>query len=286
MSSQLASYLGKLFDPGEQSVAAKVNTDCEPASLKTIEEVEPQWVSVNPFKKWRAMVNVTAFRNIVVEYDKHLTVDEQLPFMIDMGFPITTAVYSGNKSIHFVCALSEPLSGIDEHYEIRRWLDIIFPGGDKSIKDPARLTRAPGSINVATGKQQELLVLDKRVHPKRLAAFLAKHEYKVRAHDEAEARRRAAIEEARMRGEKIDFSPSQMRFLTGEESVKAGGSRHARLYAIMCDACDNVGLSYEEALALAEECFYLQGVSAQRGRENEAYKIVNDVYFNRRGFRT
>jgi hypothetical protein len=284
LSSQLAVYLSKLFNPGEQSVAAHLPNDCKASSLREIEAATPQWVSVNPFKTWRAMENVTAFRNLVVEYDRELSVEEQVPFMVDMGFPITTAVYSGNKSIHFVCALSEPLSGIDEHYEVRRWLDIIFPGGDKSIKDPARLTRAPDALNAKTGKRQELLILDKRVHPSRLAAFLAKHEPKVKAHDEKEARRRAAIEEARMRGEKISFTDSQLRFLRGEEST-VNSSRHARLYAIMCVACDDVGLPYEEALALAEECFHLQGVSSQRGREDEAYKIVNDVYFKRRAVR-
>lgn len=282
--SQLASYLAKLFNPHEQSVIANKVTDGRPASMTEIESAKPQWVSVNPVKQWRTMENVTAFRNLVVEYDRGMTPDEQLAYMLDVGFPITTAVFSGNKSIHFVCSLSEPLADLHEHYEVRRWLDIIFPGADKQVKDPARLTRAPGTRNLVTGREQELVVLDKRVHPTRFASFLSKHEPKVRLADESEARRRSAIEEARMRGDKIDFTESQMRFLTGEESV-VNSSRHARLYAIMCVACDDVGLPYEEALALAEDCFYLQGVATQPGREREAYKIVNDVYFHRRGVR-
>lgn len=241
-------------------------------------ELRPEWVTVNPVRTWRSRENVTAFRNLVVEHDVG-TLDQQLDYMLASGFPITTAVFSGNKSIHFVCALSEPLADINEHYEVRRWLDIIFKSGDKAVKDPARFTRAPDALNSKTGAKQELLVCEKRVNKERLVAFLAKHAELVEAHDERERRRLAEIEAKRERGERIEFSPSQRAFLTGEQQA-APGTRHRRLYAIMCVACDEVGLSYDEAQELAFNAALAQGYTHDRMSEVE--KLVFDVYFKRR----
>lgn len=274
----LASFLATLFNPNETLACANRLQDCKAQSQALVMTSRPQWVSVNPFKVWKTNDNVTSFRNLVVEYDRGLSVDEQLPFMISKGFPFSTAVHSGNKSIHFVCALSEPLKDFEEFREVRRWLDIIFPGADKQVKDPARFTRSPGGVNVKTGVTQELIVLDKRVSPSRLAAFLARNEDKVKAHDEAQARLMAAQAERISNGE---LSASQWRFLRGEEGVRDGASRHARLFAIVCDMQDIAGLDYAEALALANECADLQGISQQLGRESEAEKIVYDVYFKR-----
>jgi len=278
MASQLASYLSRLFEPSDLTAAAHRLQDCRARTLTEVLEAKPQWVSVNPFKVWKLDTNVTSFRNIVVEFDKGLTVEEQLPFVADSGFPITTAVFSGNKSIHFVCSLSEPMASLEEFREVRRWIDIIFPGGDQSVKDPARFTRAPEGINEKTGRTQELVEIKQRVSPKHLATFLARHESRVAAHDESLARLRTHSNELRERGE---MSASSWRFLRGEEGVRDGMSRHTRLYAIVCDLCDVVGMDYVEALAVASSCADAQGITAEFGREAEAEKIVSDVYFKR-----
>lgn len=280
--TDLERYLAKLFDAGEQTAAANQLTECAARSLTEVANLRPQWVSINPFKVWRNSKNVGAIRNLVVEYDKGLNLDEQIEHMLQMDFPITTAVYSGNKSIHFVCSLSEPMRLLEEFTEVRRWLDIIFPGADKSMKDPTRFTRAPDAVNAATGKRQELLMLEKRVSPERLASWLARFEGKVAAFDESVARMKPVFDARKERGE---ISESSWRFLRGEEGVKEGGTRHNRLYAIVCDLCDVVGLPFEEALALAVQCADLQGISSEFGREGEAEQVVEHVYFKRRGGR-
>ena len=271
-------YLKVLFDIGERTACANDIKDCRAVPQSIVIETPPQWVTVNPFHTWKLDRNVTAFRNLVVEYDKGLTVDEQLPFMLKKGFPFSTAVYSGNKSIHFTCSLSEPMSDVEEFREVRRWLDVIFPGADKSMKDPARFTRCAGGTNAGTGKLQDMVVLSRRVSPHALSNWLSKFDAQVKAHDEAQARMLEKSNELRERGE---LSPSQWRFLRGEEGVKAGGSRHSRLFAIVCDLCDVVGMDYKEALSIAIECADLQGITADVSREGEAEKIVYDVYFKR-----
>ena len=148
------------------------------------------------------------------------------------------------------------------------------------MKDPARFTRSPDGVNLKTGVSQELVMLNRRVSPSRLASFLARHDALITAHDEAEELKLAARAEIRERGE---ISESSWRFLRGEEGVKEGMSRHTRLYAIVCDLCDVVGMDYKDALQVANECADLQGITASADRAGEADKIVYDVYFKRRG---
>lgn len=275
----LKDYLNKLFLPGEQLAASRTLNEAAAVSVATALERTPQWVSVNPIKVWRTSANVTAYRNLLIERDDGASSDAQLAYMIDSKFPITTAVWSGNKSMHFVCALTEDI-GFDDFVEVRRRLDIIFPSADKKMKDPARLTRAPEGTNEKTGGKQELIVLDRKVSPARLASWLARFDERIRLHDERLAK---LAEEQAARNASGTISEASWRFLRGEEGCRPGVSRHDRLYAIVCDLCDVVGLEYAEALALAEQCADLQGISADSRRADEAARIVHDVYFRRNG---
>ncbi len=276
MMPQLAHYLAALFDPTEQTCAASALTDGRAYTLVETLERTPNWVSVNPIRIWRSHKNVTAFRNFVLEFDSGSTSAEQVALVDALGFPYTTAVTSGNKSVHFVCALSKPVSR-EDFVEIRRQLDIIVPGSDKSVKDPARLTRAPGAVHATTGRMQEALYLGERVDPEKFADWIASHADKVAEHDAAKDRFKQVEAQRLERGE---LSASSLAFLNGEAGVK-GSSRHARLYAITCELCDTVGLSYEDALALTQKCADLQGISSEPGRQDEAERITYDVYFRR-----
>jgi hypothetical protein len=180
--------------------------------------------------------------------------------------------------MHFVCALTEDI-GYEDFVEVRRRLDIIFPSADRKMKDPARLTRAPLGVNEKTNAEQSLVVLDRKVTPARLASWLARYDDRIAAFDARAAELRKADEARKASGE---LSEASWRFLRGEEGCRPGVSRHDRLYAIVCDLCDVVGLGYEEALALAEECAELQGITADVSRLDEAARIVYDVYFKRK----
>ena len=277
-SSQLASYLSKLFLPEEKLAASRQLSEAAAVSLVEAAGRRPQWVSVNPIKVWRTSANVTAYRNLLIERDDGADAGEQLAYMADSKFPVTTAVWSGNKSMHFVCALTEDI-GYADFVEVRRRLDIIFPSADRKMKDPARLTRAPLGTNEKTGAEQELVVMDRKVTPTRLASWLARYDDRIASFDAKAAELRKADEARKASGE---LSESSWRFLRGEEGCRPGVSRHDRLYAIVCDLCDVVGLGYEEALALADNCAELQGITADASRLDEAARIVYDVYFKRK----
>ena len=130
----------------------------------------------------RADANCVSFRNFMLEFDtvdgRQLTVDEQIDLMErKYKLPYSTAVWSGNKSVHFVISLTEPLeeswwrkiarsltpspSERKDFKERGQWLGV--EEADIACKNPTRGTRCPGVIRPDTGQMQELLVLNGRV---------------------------------------------------------------------------------------------------------------------------
>lgn len=121
-------------------------------------------IDLNPTENWhqkdvprRADVNVTRYRNILVEMDT-VDLDTQVGHMARIEFPFSTCVFSGKKSYHWIVSLETPLETRKEYNALVKrvyaavGLDLV----DETCKNPSRLSRAPGHIRKDTGQEQYL----------------------------------------------------------------------------------------------------------------------------------
>jgi hypothetical protein len=106
--------------------------------------MEATHIAINPMfpgSTKRSRRYVATYRSFLVEFDK-MTMEDQLAFVDKIGMPFTTAVFSGNKSVHFVITLEQEVSA-DEWVSIARRLKKALPEADQACFDPVRLTRIP-----------------------------------------------------------------------------------------------------------------------------------------------
>lgn len=168
-------YLSTLFDPGDMTCFSRWTdkTDekdggCLETKLRpAFSEYQPlSYLVINAMHTSRNMLNVTKHRSFLVEMDGG-TLAEQKRRIEDSGMPWSTELYSGNKSLHFVISLEEPLPGLDEYRKVVNMLyDACLVSGielDKNCKNVARFSRYPNVSHVNTGKVQRLLNVRGRV---------------------------------------------------------------------------------------------------------------------------
>lgn len=141
-----------------------------------------RYVSINasnPATKTRRSEDVTSFRNFLVEFDD-MSLTTQLEKMDAIGFPYSAVTFSGNKSLHFIISLENPVSSIKEYQLVSNWLHNIinkYVGkADPSTKPPSFTTRYPNIINENGIYSQKLLILNKRVSDDIFFNWLAKHQ--------------------------------------------------------------------------------------------------------------
>lgn len=94
-----------------------------------------------------ADVNVTAFRNVVVETDHIEDHQQQLDLITSLNIPAAAIVDSGGASVHAICRID---ASDKETYDKRvlALYNYLNENGfpiDESNKNPARLTRLPGA---------------------------------------------------------------------------------------------------------------------------------------------
>ena len=119
---------------------------------------------INPMKDLsnRTNENVSEAKNFLMEFDTG-TYDQQYETISKLesaGIPVTTATFSGSKSIHLVLSMAESLT-----FEYKQaWIAIAAEitnltslAPDPACKNEARLSRLAGVIRADTGKMQELL---------------------------------------------------------------------------------------------------------------------------------
>lgn len=136
-----------------------------PVLINSLNPSFEEFVILNPLKpnglptSTRRDEDVDQMINYLFELDD-LSLDYQeelLNYLIGEDI-LTSAVYSGSKSIHFIIKGSQPASSKAEYqYVWTKINDILFEGtADKACKNPARLTRSPGYMR-DNGYEQELL---------------------------------------------------------------------------------------------------------------------------------
>jgi hypothetical protein len=151
-------FLKLLFEPGELTCFAASPYDTH---LSAQPAENSQYFSINPMHTSRADANVTAYRNFLIELDT-VPLQEQVA-LVTARIPVSSIVFSGNKSYHFIVSLAEPVTSAEEYSRTFRGLLEAVPEADKSTKNPSRLSRLPGVFRPDTRLLQELLYLGRRI---------------------------------------------------------------------------------------------------------------------------
>jgi hypothetical protein len=130
-------------------------------------------VSLNPNNKWRNDESVTAYRNILIEMDTG-SIKQQLDHIKAIGVPYSAAVFSGNKSIHFLISLDKDLPDEKTYRLFSMWVIKAIPLADQQTFNPSRSIRIPGAYR-EPGKKQRLMEYKGPVAITDLMAWLRKH---------------------------------------------------------------------------------------------------------------
>lgn len=150
--------------PKEQDIFFSIN------ALHPTEDMQPikHWHAAD--KPRRADANVVCFRNFLIELD-NMELDKQEQYVLDK-LPISTQVFSGSKSYHFIISLEQPLRDYSEYMEYAARIHEMLPKIDSACKNPSRLSRLPGAVRPDTGLKQELLYVGERVPNAQLDTLL------------------------------------------------------------------------------------------------------------------
>lgn len=179
----MSAFLGTLFSEGsttcytESPHGYKVkNAPYEADLYFCINELHPS-ADLNPTKDWhdrmvprRADCNVVCYRNFLIELD-NMPLEEQITY-VKSRVPVTSIVYSGGSSYHFIISLETPLQNYEEYMNVAKRLLLLVPEADPTCKNPSRLSRLPTRVRPDTDKVQSLVYLNSRVPNAELLAKL------------------------------------------------------------------------------------------------------------------
>jgi len=129
--------------------------------------------ALNPIKGYRDDLSCTAFRNFLVEMDTG-SIDDQLAYIKKLGMPYSAAIFSGNKSIHFLLSLDKDLPSENVYRAFSEWVLNIVTLADQNTKNPSRSIRVPGAYR-EPDKQQKLLEYRGVVTIAELSDWLRQH---------------------------------------------------------------------------------------------------------------
>lgn len=132
---------------------------------------ELELVAINAVKGPKLDNNVIKYRSFLIEID-NMALTEQVRYILNHQVPISVAVYSGNKSIHFGIVLEQPLPSKTEYSFYAAWLLNILKKADQNTKNPTRSIRIPFVKRKNTGKMQTLLYNNGRISNNDFISFL------------------------------------------------------------------------------------------------------------------
>jgi hypothetical protein len=259
----LSKLLGLLFDPEDDiavsnsqyayhSLAQSSVLSGEVTLLSERSEINPIKVKtsdlsllcINPIKGFRKDNNITKYRNFLLEIDTG-NLQSQYEYIKKLDIPTSACIYSGNKSLHFLISLEDPIPNEKTYRYIYKWILNIATLVDQNVKNPSRCVRIPGVIRPDTGKEQRLLKINKRIKLEELSKWLYKY---------PESKPKMRRKEKLINGGNFDkLSPWVKKFIkTGETDFSKG--RNRKWYASFYDMAI-AGYNEEEAIAIMKTIF-------------------------------
>lgn len=165
-------YLKILFDSGDFICTADTPYSTAIQQVHTQIKLK-QFICINALCGPRRDSNVTKFRNILVEFDKH-DLSRQLEIIRESKLPHSTIVFSGSKSFHVIISLETPMQNKEEYQRLVKRIYKKMGGADVvdiSTSNPSRFSRAP-CVNRDNGRFQAIQFLGSRVDNKDLYYWL------------------------------------------------------------------------------------------------------------------
>jgi hypothetical protein len=100
-----------------------------------------------------------------------MPLDQQIAY-VRSRIPVSSIVYSGGSSYHFIISLETPLETYEEYMNVAKRLLLLVPEADPMCKNPSRLSRLPGRLRPDTEKTQDLIYMNGRIPNELLMARL------------------------------------------------------------------------------------------------------------------
>lgn len=121
----------------------------------------------------RADINVSSYRNILIEMD-NMPLEAQVSHMSTIELPYSTCVFSGGKSYHWIISLKTPVSTRTEYNRLvsRVYTAVGRDLVDQACKNPSRFSRVPGHIRLDKNRIQDLIAVNGRIDNARLEQWL------------------------------------------------------------------------------------------------------------------
>lgn len=138
---------GKVYNAGALSAKLRESNDIESALGCSYDHQAGAWIRINPVEgKGTSDSDVTAWRHALIESDE-LPISEQRALMLKLGFPASSLVSSGSKSVH---ALVRVDADSPRHYatctaRLHRLCNAAGLKADHANRNPSRLTRLAGA---------------------------------------------------------------------------------------------------------------------------------------------
>jgi hypothetical protein len=168
MSNEVAAFFDVLFGANFKTCFAD---SVMGTTLGTSPKPGDVFFSINSMDGSRRLDSaVNCYRNILLEFDS-MPLDEQIEY-VTSKLPVTSIVYSGNKSYHFIISLEEPLASVDDYKSVFNRIKLLVPGLDSSTSNPSRFSRIPNVVRPDTQTFQDLVKLGSRVNNSKLFAML------------------------------------------------------------------------------------------------------------------
>lgn len=229
-------FIKLLFNPGEEICFAGTKYDTKAFYYENFDfwpQRNEQFFCINPLREKRLDSNVTAYRNILLEFDK-ISLEEQLAIIEKL--PATTVAWSGSKSYHAIISLKTPLPNRQMYDKVVKAIYDKYPQVDKSTKNPSRLSRL-GDGERDNGNAQTIVKLSTRVSNDTLKEWLGSN----------------ILEVAQPRLPEPEGVYAVKKYET-KLFLRCGGEEGNRNNALFAAACDlyRCGYSTEEIINLIE----------------------------------
>jgi hypothetical protein len=201
-------------------------------------------LALNPIKGFRKDSTCTAFRTFLWECDLG-SAKSQWDYVRKLEIPYSAAVFSGNKSIHFVTVLDQDID--EKTYRLLfKWANAIGTLFDDQCGNPSRCVRVPGNVRPETGKVQKLIEIKEKVKLDDFMAWLNRYP-DLRPKEQEEIKKDLTGEKDYDRLSR--WATNQLKY-----GIDLSSGRNKAWFSLGCDLAKS-GYSEDEAVEILEQYF-------------------------------
>lgn len=212
--------------------------------IRKVKSNELIFLCLNAVKDWRRDESVTSYRTFLWEVDIG-SLSSQRQYFKSLAIPYSASIYSGNKSLHYITVLDQPID-LKTYRLLFKWANNIGTLFDWQCGNPSRSVRIPGVIRPDTGKEQRLIEIKDRVKLDDFMAWLNKYEH-LRPIERAEERKVLTGDKDYDKLSK--WATNQLKY-----GIDFSSGRNIGWFSLACDLAKS-GYEEDEAVEILEEYF-------------------------------